>query len=384
MSTSSLATLAAGSTRISLCAMGLYLFGLYFGFGQETENAVLIQGEVVGEDLFLMGKSNHEPYRYKFEALVSGIKWKITTIPAHTNSSVKYELVSYDGTNMYWYQQYADYPTNVANSSMGSIAECKKPAMLGRCDALLPWFATACNGYFDTEEPGVAKDIWTIGDPDARTNKNKIVIRRNPNPPHLPEYIEFYTDGILRSIEVQSHKVIRRPYPEPYNQGFITRIYYATNFLNEMGLWFPREFELHTIRINLSKLEKTPRETNVFELTQIRRGKITGTGVLKATGDEFIPRIDGKTYTVDGRFANPGLGIRGITYVNTNQGGLWLDKESKTLKRLYEHEVNLRQTLNRKPWISGGPRVILFLAFILVALSPLIGWMLKKDRPKDL
>lgn len=357
------------AVRFLLCAISPYFATI--GQAIDAVEAIELNGVIIQS-----ATTNTNTYTYKFNSIIHGYRWKITSTPLETNAAFKYEIMSYDGTNLYWYMQFSGESTNSKNSSTGSIVECKKPPILGgQGYPFLPWLATASNGYFDTEEPGVALDIWTLLDPEAGKNKNKIVIRRHKNPPYLPEYIEFYTDGLWRGYIPQTHQVIRRPYPEPYDKGFITRIYYATNFVSVNGQWFPREFELHHILFKSANIGMPG--TNVFELYGIHKGQIQYVGVRKITDEEFVPRTDGKTLIWDHRFKEPQLSISGITYLNTNKSGQWIPKESKTLKRLFEHEVNMRKTISGKPLISGGVNVFLFLMLILAAIFPVFYYVYK-------
>lgn len=246
---------------------------------------------------------------YQFTMLAKGCRWLIHAAP--NKDKVEFYVDSYDGENVYHYLKFPGTPAkNVANSSGASVEINDVPNNVA--DYATPiWLAYGSGCYFDKVKNNMVKPFFDWFEPTA-SELNKLIVvelKRSEKPPFVPVFI----------------------YAKDFN-----RRYRVLNFTNFNGLMLPKEFVVECFTPYTEIATNPP----VFSFH----------GVLKSiapinedvSAEDFRPKLDGRTYTIDQRF--PQLTNMELALAYLNKSNQWLLTNNSQLVAFYHRRLSLLPT----------------------------------------
>jgi hypothetical protein len=130
------------------------------------------------------------------------------------------------------------------NRAVGSIYPGAVPRF-GPDFAALVWLAYGSSSYFEAPTESKAPRMWFYDYPEQAVDDYMELAKWKlcDTEPHLPQLIEFYSDGTYGRAD-NHNRHTRIYYPPPYNREFTNAIFKAMSFTNCEGKVFPFSFNL--------------------------------------------------------------------------------------------------------------------------------------------
>ena len=245
----------------------------------------------------------------------------------------------------------------------------------------LLWFAFASSDALDKAPNGFFRPIAIeIPDPFEIAYTDHVVPYqgdRFSGAIQLPKRGRFWSDGNMRRFDKGQNYMnatpAKRPYPKPYNTGFLAGSYECTAHTNLDGVTIPTEFQYRSYfpkNGGLSTNDLTVMRETLFTVTNI--------AASRTIRSSYLPAMVGPTHVLDYRFVRSDPQVPAFHYPIETR---WLGKDEVMKLQQYAVAFGRRDAwlYKRTSYVNktiGGTIVLVTLAL------PLLVWMqrLRKRR----
>jgi hypothetical protein len=310
-----------------------------------------------------------------FAVSVQDCKWFITTAPLPytvKNDIVCWEIGSEGSNEIYQVTKFNKQTlrSDSINNSVGVLDNDMVPDNIAGNNVSELWLALASSCYLDSVTNNVLEPAYKVMNPALRgkTYVVKAEWKRFDFPPRLPQRVTYTEDHIEGSY---NGKIISRPAPHPFENGYTRAEYEALSFTNIGALILPMEFSFKDYAI-----VRTSKSNSHLVMYRIVDGYVTNVQQVCERSD-FIPQLTDATYVDDRRFAKLSKPIISMPYMVTNR--TWPQMNSLELQTLYKEDLSNQEAFDRNNInATANPSVretkirrLCVILFIILSLFPL-------------